>query len=113
EALTNAAEEAREYGINVLNANALYESMVENRQFVQGAYPELDAHAGEIETALYLWKFPHLVRKEKLKNLPDNWAPLRKNLQDGAKDFVEAGGLQSYFGSPAKATAETGKKSYD
>lgn len=111
-AISDAAEEATKFGIRVLNSGAVFEAMRAMVKFIKGKYPHLDAHAGESETALYLWKFPHLVKQEILKDLPDNWSPLREKLSEGAKDFIAAGGPLSYFGSPAKATAETGEHCY-
>lgn len=112
-AISEAAEESKEYGIRVLNSKAIFKGMDENINLIQGEHPELDAHAGESETALYLWKFPHLVKQNIVKDLPDNWSPLRKNLSEGANDFMEAGGPLSYFGSPSKATAKTGQLAYE
>jgi len=112
-AINEAVKEAQKHGINILNSSAMFEGMRENVKLIKGKYPELDAHAGEAETALYMWKFPNLVKKDILNGLIDNWSPLRNNLASGAKDLVEAGGPQAYFGSPAKATAETGKYVYE
>lgn len=111
-ALKEAAERSSRFGISILISETLLNALPECFDLMKGEYPELDFHAGEWETALYLWKYPHLVNKEILLNLPPNWSNIRKKFEGGAKDFIEAGGPDCFFGDPAKADAELGEKVY-
>lgn len=112
-ALCDAAEQAEEFGIKVLISRVLIDGMRKLGGILKGEHPHLDFHAGESETALYLWKHPELVRKDIAATLPPNWSNIREKFKEGKKDFVEAGGLLGYFGAPALATVETGKKVYE
>ena len=108
-ALQKAAERAKSFNINILVSNAIINSFPKCGPYMKGAFPEMDFHAGEAETAFYLWKYPELVKKDILVNLRPVWSNIRQKFKEGAKDFVEAGGPKCYFGDPSKATAESGK----
>jgi len=113
QAIREAVHKTEELGISVLASNAILDSIPRCHGLLKGEHPEWDFHAGEVETSFYLWQFPHLVKTDKLKNLLPNWSDLRQKFQQGAKDFVEAGGPKCYFGDPAKGTAATGRKIYE
>lgn len=111
-ALKEAANRASQFGISVLISEAILHSLPECFSLMKGDHPELDFHAGEWETALYLWKFPHLVDQEILRKTVPNWSNIRTKFESGAKDFIEAGGSKGYFGDPAIAEAKLGKSVY-
>lgn len=111
--LCDAAERAKKFGIQVLVSRTLIDGMSKLDGLLKGEFPQLDFHAGEFETSLYLWKYPHLVKKEIARNLPPNWSNIREKWKQGAKNFIEAGGPSCYFGAPALASAETGQKVYE
>ncbi len=110
-ALREAGQSTREFAISVLISNAILDSLPECLPVMKGEHPEWDFHAGEAETSFFLWKFPEAVRT-KYKDLPPNWSNLREKFVAGAKDFVEAGGRQCYFGDPAKGDAGLGERLY-
>jgi creatinine amidohydrolase len=113
-ALSEAAEEAaRDYGIQVLVSNALIDGMQKLGDILEGEHPQMDFHAGEFETSLYLWQAPDLVKTDIAKNLPPVWSNLREVFPKGARDFIEAGAPLCYLGDPAKASAEKGKRVYE
>lgn len=68
-------------------------------------------HAGQYEGSIVLAMRPELVREEVRRSLAPNPASLSSAIRDGAKSFEEAGGPRAYFGWPAKATAEEGRRS--
>jgi creatinine amidohydrolase/Fe(II)-dependent formamide hydrolase-like protein len=78
---------------------------------MKGEHPELDFHAGEGETCMFLWKFPDKVRSS-YRELRPNWSNIREKFAAGAKDFKEAGGERCYFGDPAKGDAKRGEALY-
>ncbi|MDH7572571.1 MAG: creatininase family protein [Clostridia bacterium] len=110
-ALRAAAEAAREFGISVLVSRAIISSLPKIGSLLKGEHPELDIHAGETETAFYLWKFPEMVRSN-FRELPPVWIDIRRKFQEGAKDFKAAGATRGYLGDPAKASAELGARLY-
>jgi len=112
-ALMEAAQKASEFGLSVLVSNAILASVPKCQGLLKGEHPQWDFHAGEVETSLYLWRFPHLVQKDILAKLPPNWSNIREKFQQGAKDFLEAGGPKCYFGDPAQGNAELGRKIYE
>lgn len=71
----------------------------------------LDGHAGRYETSLVLALRPDLVAPA-FRQLPVVEADLGAAITRGARDFVEAGGPDAYFGDPAAASAETGERLY-
>ncbi len=70
------------------------------------------SHAGRYETSLMLAVAPHLVDDSR-RALPDLPVDLPAKIKAGAKNFLECGGEQAYFGSPASATAEEGERLLD
>jgi creatinine amidohydrolase len=107
ESLTRAEAEGREQGITVVvpslvrrrNARRLTE------EFQTGA-----CHAGRFEGSVVLAEAPDLVREEVARDLPANPASLSEAIGRGRSSFHEAGGPRAYFGWPAEATAEEGRK---
>jgi creatinine amidohydrolase len=67
-------------------------------------------HAGSYETSIVLAEQPKSVRTELLGKLEPVWIDLPGRLKAGAKTFDEAGGTQAYFGDPARATVEEGRR---
>jgi len=69
-------------------------------------------HAGQFETSIVLAERPDLVRAA-MAGLPDNPLSLSRAIRDGRRTFEEAGGPEAYFGAPARATAEEGRRSIE
>lgn len=80
-----------------------------------GEHPTYDLHAGESETAFMMMRHPELLDMDQIAQLKPNHEGefLFARLGEGAKDFIECGAVDAYFGSPAAATAENGDKMYD
>ena len=67
-------------------------------------------HAGSYETSLMLATAPNTVRQDLLPKLQPVWVDLPARLQEGAQTFAEAGGVDGYFGDPARASIEEGER---
>ena len=67
-------------------------------------------HAGSFEGSVVMAEKPDLVREEIRKSLPPNPNSLTSAIREGKTTFEEAGGPKAYFGFPAEATAEEGRK---
>jgi creatinine amidohydrolase len=67
------------------------------------------SHAGRYETALMLAAAPQLVDEEARLGLPPLEVDLPARIKAGAKNFLECGGEQAYFGDPRAATAAEGE----
>jgi creatinine amidohydrolase len=67
-------------------------------------------HAGRFEGSIVLAERPELVRETIRRALPPNPASLSAAIRAGEKTFEAAGGPRAYFGWPADATAEEGRK---
>jgi creatinine amidohydrolase len=75
--------------------------------------PQHEWHSGELETALMLSTRPALVRRGIARRLPPVWLDFRGPLARGARRFREIdprATAAGYFGWPAAARAETGKR---
>lgn len=68
------------------------------------------SHAGRYETSLMLAAAPQLVNVQAMKALPTLEIDLPGVIKGGAKNFLECGGPDAYFGAPADATAEEGER---
>ena len=68
------------------------------------------SHAGRYETSLMLAAAPQLVDVVAMKALPTLEIDLPGAIKGGAKNFLECGGADAYFGAPAEATAEEGER---
>lgn len=66
-------------------------------------------HAGQYESSMVLARKPSWVRTASMRSLPDNPRSLVEAMRAGKDDFVESGGPEAYFGSPAKASAQEGR----
>lgn len=71
------------------------------------------SHAGGYETSLMMAAAAHLVDEAARKALPDLQVDLPARIKAGAKDFLECGGTDAYFGTPARATAEEGHRLFE
>lgn len=81
----------------------------------RGAHPEWDIHAGEIETSQIMYLHPEWVDMGALCSLAPNHAAEHffEKLEAGVDNFIDLGAPNAYFGTPAAATAETGRKIFD
>lgn len=68
------------------------------------------SHAGRYETSLMLAAAPALVDAAAMKALPTLEVDLPGVIKGGAKDFLECGGPDAYFGAPSEATADEGER---
>lgn len=71
------------------------------------------SHAGTYETSLMLAAAPELVDETARRALPSLAIDLPGAIKAGAKDFLEAGGPAAYFGAPALASADEGRRLYE
>ncbi|HEV8128820.1 MAG TPA: creatininase family protein, partial [Candidatus Eisenbacteria bacterium] len=67
-------------------------------------------HAGSYEGSVVLARRSDLVRDEIRTGLTPNPASLSRAIREGARTFEDAGGPRAYFGFPADASAEEGKR---
>jgi creatinine amidohydrolase len=70
-------------------------------------------HAGQYEGSIVFAEQPLLVKEELMTQLPPNPISLVDAVQNGLHTFMDAGGPAAYFGSPAGATAEEGRRTVD
>lgn len=70
-------------------------------------------HAGQYEGSILLAVRPDLVQTDLAAGLPDNPASLPAAMRSGKSSFVDAGGPQAYFGFPARATADEGRRTIE
>lgn len=71
------------------------------------------SHAGRYETSLMLAAAPHLVDDAACRALPALEIDLPGAIKQGAKNFLECGGHDAYFGAPADASAEEGERLFE
>jgi creatinine amidohydrolase len=69
-------------------------------------------HAGRYEGSLVLADDPQAVKDQVRRALPEVPISLVEAIRAGHKDFLQAGGVQAYFGRPAEATAEEGRTTF-
>ncbi len=67
-------------------------------------------HAGAYETSILMAEKPEVVRFDILKSLPPVWIDLPARLREGARTFADAGADMGYFGDPARASVDEGKR---
>ena len=108
-ALDNAVREIRAAGaLRVafpdLTRRRLAERLTE--EFRSGA-----CHAGRFEGSIVLAERPDLVRDDIRRALAPNPVSLTEATRAGASSFEAAGGPAAYFGAPADATADEGRRS--
>lgn len=70
-------------------------------------------HAGQYETSIILAERPALVDDEVRATLPSLPHSLVAAIRDGRRTFAEAGGPRAYFGDPAAASAEEGRRTVE
>jgi creatinine amidohydrolase len=70
-------------------------------------------HAGRFEGSIVLAVRPDLVKEEIRSGLPPIEASLSRAIRRGARTFEEADGPRAYFGRPAEATAEEGRRTIE
>ena len=81
------------------------------RALMRSPRPEREWHSGEVETAVMLAIAPALVRRAVARRLPPAWTDWAAALARGIRRFerMQPGG-RGYFGWPAVARAETGRR---
>ena len=67
-------------------------------------------HAGQYETSIVLARQPELVQTHQLPPVPHS---LVDAISQGKSTFTEAGGPHAYFGNPAQASPEEGRKTVE
>lgn len=70
-------------------------------------------HAGRFEGSIVLAERDDWVRRDVQAKLPPVPISLSDAIREGRRTFEEAGGDRAYFGWPADATAEEGRRSID
>ena len=70
-------------------------------------------HAGRYEGSVILAVRPDLVREDVLARLAPNPRSLVDAIRSGDRTFAAAGGPDAYFGFPAEATAEEGRRTIE
>jgi creatinine amidohydrolase len=81
------------------------------RALMRSPHAEREWHSGEVETAMMLAVGPALVRRHVARRLPPVWIDWAKALSGGARRFEQMlPGGRGYFGWPAAARAETGRR---
>ena len=81
------------------------------RALMRSPRPEYEWHSGEVETAMMLSVAPRLVRRAAARRLPPAWVDWAAALARGVRRFerMQPGG-RGYFGWPAAARADTGRR---
>jgi creatinine amidohydrolase len=89
--------------------NAMLDPRV--RALMRSPRAEREWHSGEVETAMMLSVAPGLVRRAVARRLPPAWVDWAGALARGVRRFerMHPGG-RGYFGWPAAARAETGRR---
>ena len=70
-------------------------------------------HAGQFESSIVLSEQPDRVRNDVRRSLKPNPSSLSDAIKAGKRTFAEAGGARAYFGDPAAASAEEGRRTID
>jgi creatinine amidohydrolase len=70
-------------------------------------------HAGRYETSLVLADRPELVHEDRMRALEGHHVDLPAAIRAGQTDFVALGMDQAYCGSPAEASAEEGRETFE
>lgn len=76
-------------------------------------FPTGACHAGDYESSMILAMRPDLVDTDVMHDLAEVPINLAQAMRKGAKDFVEAGGVDAYFGYPARSDATRGDQLLD
>jgi creatinine amidohydrolase len=95
-------------------SNAPAENPMVNRRvraLLRSPEPSLEWHSGEMETAVMLAVAPHLVRRDVARRLPPARVDFAAALRRGVRRFRQMNSSgRGYFGSPALARADTGRR---
>jgi len=70
-------------------------------------------HAGQYETSLVLAERPKLVHVDRMLALDERQVDMPAAIRAGQTDFQAMGMDQAYCGSPAEASAEEGRQTFD
>jgi creatinine amidohydrolase len=70
-------------------------------------------HAGRYETSLVLADRPELVRADRMTALEERHVDMPAAIRSGQTDFVAMGMDQAYCGSPADASPEEGRETFE
>jgi creatinine amidohydrolase len=70
-------------------------------------------HAGRYETSLVLADRPELVHADRMTALEERHVDMPAAIRAGQTDFVAMGMDQAYCGSPADASAEEGRETFE
>jgi creatinine amidohydrolase len=70
-------------------------------------------HAGRYETSLVLADRPELVHADRMQALDERHVDMPAAIRAGQTDFVAMGMDQAYCGSPADASAEEGRETFE
>lgn len=108
ECLKAAVDQANKAGASVCWADITKKRWVEN---LGDAFKQGD-HAGAFETSLMMALAPEKVRERERISLPPIEG-LMPALKKGAKNFVDAGSEEAYFGDPTAASSEDGESHFE
>ena len=70
-------------------------------------------HAGRYETSLVLADRPDLVHSDRMLALEERHVDMPAAIRAGQTNFVAMGMVQAYCGSPAEASAEEGRQTFE
>ncbi len=70
-------------------------------------------HAGRYETSLVLADRPELVHVDRMQALEERHVDMPAAIRAGQTDFVAMGMDEAYCGSPAEASAEEGRETFE
>ena len=70
-------------------------------------------HAGRYETSLVLADRPELVHADRMQALEERHVDMPAAIRAGQTDFIAMGMDQAYCGSPAEASAEEGRETFE
>ena len=70
-------------------------------------------HAGRYETSLVLADRPELVHADRMRALEERHVEMPAAIAAGQTDFLAMGMEQAYCGSPAEASAEEGRETFE
>ena len=80
------------------------------RALMRSQKPDFEWHSGEVETSVMLSVAPELVRRDVARRLTPVRVDFASALRRGVKRFRQMRAGDGYFGSPAVARAETGRR---
>jgi creatinine amidohydrolase len=84
-----------------------------NAERLTAEFRAASCHAGQYETSLVLADHPDLVDLERMRALPALPVDMASAIAEGRHDFLAMGMTDAYCGSPADATADEGRATFD